>query len=79
MELLEDLIDTNFLSQFETGCPLETKGAYPCTSVSALATGSPQRFQELYDGVLVGAFQFFKLLNDVFGLAAVPGDGFQKC
>jgi hypothetical protein len=37
-----------------------------------------QGLQELDDGFLVGASQFFKLLNDVAGLAAVPRDGFEE-
>src|SRR6266446_1580695 len=37
-----------------------------------------ERLQELDDGFLVGHFQFFKLLDDVGSLAAVPRDGFEK-
>jgi len=40
---------------------------------------SSQRLQELYDGALLGAFQFFKLLSDVAGLAAVSRDRIEKC
>lgn len=38
-----------------------------------------QRFQEFDDGILVGAFQFFKLLDDFAGLAVVSDDGVEKC
>jgi hypothetical protein len=38
-----------------------------------------QRLQEFDDGSLLGAFQFFKLLDDVAGLAAVSRDRFEKC
>src|SRR5439155_21094346 len=37
-----------------------------------------KRLQELDDGFLIGHFQFFKLLDDVGGLAAVPRDGFEQ-
>ena len=40
---------------------------------------SSQRLQELDDGTLLGAFQFFKLLSDVAGLAAVSRDRIEKC
>ena len=40
---------------------------------------SSKGLQELEDGVLLGAFQFFKLLGDVAGLAAVSRDRFEKC
>ena len=49
------------------------------TPRSSEALGSSKRLQELDDGILVGAFQFFKLLDHVVGLAAVAGDGFEKC
>src|SRR5271166_3454284 len=39
---------------------------------------SSQGLQELDDSFLFGLFQFFKLLDDVVGFAAVPRDGFKK-
>jgi len=40
---------------------------------------SSQGFQELDDGFLIWAFQFFKLLSHVGSLAAVAYDGVEKC
>ena len=37
-----------------------------------------QRLQELDEGFLIELFQFFKLLGDVVGLAAVASDGFEE-
>ena len=65
--------------EFTTEAKATLRCVYVGLRVDPEATGSSQRLQELYDGVLVGAFQFFKLLSDVFDLAAVSGDGFQKC
>jgi hypothetical protein len=47
--------------------------------VPARGPWSSQRFQELDDGILVGAFQFLKLLGDMAGLAAVSRDRVEKC
>jgi hypothetical protein len=67
----------------------ETLGALLLTRDSRLASASghraavevvcSQRLQELDDGILLGAFQFFKLLGDMAGLAAVSRDRFEKC
>jgi hypothetical protein len=42
------------------------------------AVGNSQRLQELDDGVLLGTFQFFKLLDDVPRLSAMSGDCVEK-
>jgi hypothetical protein len=39
---------------------------------------SSQRLQELDDGILLRAFQLFKLLDDMAGLATMPGDSVEK-
>lgn len=40
---------------------------------------SSEGLQELDDGVLLGPFQFFELLGDVAGLAAMSHDRIEKC
>ena len=40
---------------------------------------SSQTLQELDDGVLLGALQLFKLLDDVASLTTMSGDSVEKC
>jgi hypothetical protein len=49
-----------------------------CSHIRSGDPNSSQRLQELDDVILVRTIQFFELLDDLLGLAAVAGDGFEK-
>jgi hypothetical protein len=54
-------------------------GARPANGKLIFELLRSEGFQELHNGFLIGTFQFFKLLSDVGGFAAVAGDSVKKC
>ena len=59
----------------------EMGSSTPAPGFTHIRPGDPassQRLQELDDGILVRTFQFFELLDDLLGLAAVSRDSFEK-